>query len=382
MIAPMEEFERRVKNVRARMEKRSIDVLVIYSSPGSIRFGQRGHVMYVSGYEPYFGDAMVILPYDEGLDPVLEIDAASYFPTECTWIKDVRPPRDFVKTLGDYLSENGLKGVRVGFVGEYSMSPWLYNRFLTEVEAEFVNASDILEEERAVKSSYEIECIRKASEIAKKGFEAAAEFAKPGVTEAEIQAEVEKACRIAGSEFFPHYTMVTSGTEPTSESWWYGFRELRHGDPWLLDFGTMYRGYCCDVCRPLSIGPPSQEQRDVFELLLQAQKAGERVAREGVPASEVDRAVARVLREDFGVDWWGTGHGVGLEVHEWPFVGYSHILHSQAYRDMVLKENMVISIEPIVYRPEVGEMQIEDEFRITKTGCERLNDIPREVIQC
>jgi len=73
---------------------------------------------------------------------------------------------------------------------------------------------------------------------------------------------------------------------------------------------------------------------------------------------------------------------VGLEVHEWPFVGYSHVLHSQAYRDMVLKENMVISIEPIVYRPETGEMQIEDEFRITKTGCERLNDIPREIIQC
>ena len=382
MIAPMEEFERREASVRARMGERGIDVLVIYSSPGSLRFGQRGHVMYISGYEPCFGDTMVILPYDEGIEPVLEIDAAEYFPPKSTWIKDVRPPRDFVKTLKDYLRENNLVNARVGLVGEYSMSPWLYNRFLTEVEADFVNASDILENERAVKSSYEIECIRRASEIAKKGFEAAAEFAKPGVTGAEIQAEVEKACRIAGSEIFPHYTMVTSGTEDVYESWWYGFGKLKRGDLWLLDLGTTHRGYCCDICRTFVVGSPSQEQRDVFEGLLEAQKAGEKAAREGVLASEVDRAVAEVLRETFSIDWWGTGHGVGLEVHEWPFVGYSHVLHSQAYRDMVLRENMVISMEPAAYHPEVGEMQIEDEFRITKTGCERLNDIPREIIQC
>lgn len=382
MIAPLKEFSKRVGNIRARMKERDIDILVIYSAPGSLRFGQRGHVMYVSGHEPYFGDTMVILPCEESLSSVLELDASNYFPTESTWIKEVKPPTDYIKTLKEYLTENKLKKPKIGVVGEYSMSPSLYARFKREISEEILGASDILESERAVKSEYEIGCIRKTTQIAKKGIEAAAEFAKIGVSEAEIQGEVERICRIAGSEFFPHYTMVTSGREFTSQSWWYGNRKLESGDPWLLDFGTMYKGYCCDICRPFSVGVPSKDQKDVFEVLLQAQKAGERAAREGALASEVDKAVADVLFEAWKIEWWGTGHGVGLEAHEWPFVGYQRILHSEAYRDMRLKENMVISIEPIARLPEVGEQQVEDQFRITKTGCERLNDIPREIIQC
>ncbi|MCW3991085.1 MAG: Xaa-Pro peptidase family protein [Candidatus Bathyarchaeota archaeon] len=381
MIWPQEEFSRRLCNIRAKMRGRGLDVLVIYSGPGSMRFGQRGHVMYVSGHEPYFGDTMVILPLDESLSPVLEIGAAAYFPLEATWIEDVRPPGDFAQTLKKYLKENNLGKSKVGIVGEYTMSPPIYNHMKREVSRDIAAASDILENERAVKSEYEVDCIRKASQIAEKGIEEASQLGHSGVSEAAIQGGIERVCRIAGSEFFPHHTMVTSGKEPTSTSWWYGDRKLREGDPWLVDFGTMYKGYCCDICRPISVGTPSKEQEDVFEVLLRAQKAGERVAREGVLASEVDRAVAEVIMEAWGREWWGTGHGVGLEVHEWPFVGYQRILHSEAYRDMELRENMVISIEPIAYFPEAGEMQIEDEFRITRAGCERLNDIPREIIQ-
>jgi len=80
-------------------------------------------------------------------------------------------------------------------------------------------------------------------------------------------------------------------------------------------------------------------------------------------------------------DWWGVGHGVGLEVHEWPFIGYQRIRDDKAYRDRRLKANMVISIEPTIYLPAVGDLQIEDQFRVTKTGCERLNDIPKEIME-
>jgi Xaa-Pro aminopeptidase len=118
-------------------------------------------------------------------------------------------------------------------------------------------------------------------------------------------------------------------------------------------------------------------------VLLQAQEAAQKTAREGVLASEVDKATTDVLREAWGIDWYGTGHGVGLEVHEWPFIGYwKKIVDDEAYRDRRLKVNMVISIEPIAVRPEVGGMQIEDKFQITKTGCKRLNDIPQEIIEC
>lgn len=385
LFTPESEFLRRLKNVRAKMRDRGIDVLVIFSAPGSIRFGQRGHVLYVSGYEPYFGNTMVVLPCDENLSPLLEIDAADYLPPECTWIENVKSAGDHVKTLKNYLRETKLEKSRIGVVGEYSISPSLYARMLREFGRYQIEvASDILEDARAVKSEYEIKCVKAASQIAKKGIEAAAKFARPGVLESEIVGEIERVCRIAGSQGFPHHTMVASGKDQKHLGWWWycGTRKLKHGDPWLLDFGTMYNGYCCDIARPFSLGGPSRRQRDVFEVLVQAQEAAQKTSREGVLASEVDKAASDVLREVWkDKDWWGIGHGVGLEVHEWPFIGYQRILDDAAYRDRRLKANMVISIEPARYFPDVGELQIEDQFRVTKTGCERLNDIPKEIVQ-
>ncbi|UCE16556.1 MAG: aminopeptidase P family protein [Candidatus Bathyarchaeota archaeon] len=383
-MTPQNEFSKRLKNVRAKMKDRGIDVLVIYSAPGNIRFGQRGHVMYISGYEPYFGNTMVVLSRDENLSPLLEIDAANYFPSECTWIKNVKPAGDHVQTLKKYLRETKLEKSRVGVVGEYSMSPSLYARMRREIgQSQIEVASDIFESERAVKSEYEIQCIREASKIAKEGIEAAAKFARAGVSEAEIVGEIERVCRIAGSQGFPHHTMVTSGKDSKHLDWWWycGKRKLEHGDPWLLDFGTMYNGYCCDISRPFTLGAPSKKQKDVFQVLLQAQEAAQKTAREGVLASEVDKAVSNVLKETWDGDWWGIGHGVGLEVHEWPFIGYQNILDDEAYRDRRLKTNMVISIEPTIYLPEVGDMQIEDQFQVTKTGCKRLNDVPTEIME-
>ena len=132
------EFSRRVKNIRAKMGDRGMDVLVVYSGLGSLRLGQRGYVMYLTGYEPYFGDTMAILPRDENLDTLLELGEAHHFSPECTWVKNVKPARDHVNTLNEYLRENKLEKSKIGVMGEYTMSP-----------AKIEVASDILENERA-----------------------------------------------------------------------------------------------------------------------------------------------------------------------------------------------------------------------------------------
>ncbi len=382
---PQNEFSRRLLNIRSRMNERAIDILVIYSGPGSLRFGQRGHVMYVSGYEPYFGDTMVILPQDERFETLLELDEANHFAPATTWIETIESSIDHVNTLKKYLQDNKLTDQKIGIVGEYSMNPLLYSRFQKEIGSNQIElASDIIESERAIKSEYEIGCMCEAAKIAKKGIEAAANFARPGVLEAEIIGEIERVCRIEGSQFFPHYTMVISGMDQNYVRWWWhcSQRRLKEGDPWLLDFGTMYNGYCCDISRTFVLGSPSQKQKETFEVLRQAQEAAKNVVRAGVFASEVNKAASDVMKEAWGNETWGIGHGVGLEVHEWPFVGYHRITHDEAYKDTILKENMVISLEPAVYKPGIGDQQIEDQFLVTKTGSERLNDIPQEIIEC
>jgi Xaa-Pro aminopeptidase len=385
-MPPEEEFLRRLKNVRKQMEKRDFDALIIYSCPGSLRFGQRGHVVYMSNKEPYYSDTMMVLPQDEKSGALLEIEEAEYFASEYTWVEEIELSANHVNTAKEYLRRIGLNKPKIGIVGEYSMSPSLYACFQKEEAFSQVEpASDIIENERIVKSDWELQCIREASRIAKKGIEAAARFARPGILDLEITAEIEKVCRIAGSEFFPHYTMVSSGSDPKYHAWWWkcGQRPLQQGDMFLLDFGTMYASYCCDISRPFIVGQPSQAQKDAFEVLKQAQEAGRKAAREGALASDVDNAVRRIYRENWPEEKsWGGGHGVGLEVHEWPFIGYHDITHDNAYRDTRLRANTVISLEPTIGMPNVGDFQLEDEFVVTKTGAERLNDIPQEIIMC
>jgi Xaa-Pro aminopeptidase len=384
-MPPEEEFLRRHKNVRAQMEKRGFDALLIYSSHGSLRFGQRGHVMYMSNYETYFGDTMIVLPRDDEYDALLST-SSGFQPLDSTWIKEIELSANHVGTAREHFRKMGLKKPKIGIVGEYSMSPALYAGFQTESAFSQVEpASDIIENERMTKSDWELQNIREASRIAKEGIEAAARFARPGIRDLEITAEVERVCRLAGSEFFPHYTMVSSGPDLQYHSWWWkwGQRRLEEGDVCNLDFGTMYGNYCCDIARTLVVGQPSQMQEDVFGVLRQAQEAGRKAACEGALASDVAKAVRRVCsaawpEEEFRRE----GHGVGLEVHEWPFIGYDETTDDSAYRDTRLRANTVISLEPGVFIPDLGDFSVEDEFVVTETEGVRLNDVPQEIIVC
>ena len=385
MRIPGHEMDRRIANVRQRMAGRGLEALIVFASPGGLRFGQRGHVLYLSGYEAYFGDCMLLLPLDPTIDAVLVKDAADHFPETCTWITDVRAAGDRVKVVAEFLSDNGLERSSVGVAGEYSVSPALYARLLEEVgPARLETASDILEHERSVKSAYELECLKTAAAIAGQGLEAAARSMRPGVTESDVKGEVERVCRAEGSQAFPHYTMVVSGRDEAYTSGWWKCerRVLEAGDPVSIDFGTMYRGYCCDVSRPFVLGRASERQKDVLEVLLEAHHAAAAAARPGVHTSAVQAAANKSLTAAWGDrDWWGIGHGVGLEVHEWPFIGYQRIVDDGAYTDRVLEENMVISLEPTMALPDAGDFQIEDQFVVTGEGAVRLNDIPHEITE-
>lgn len=383
---PEEEIFRRFGNVRKKMSEKDIELLVVFSGPGSMRYGQRGHVLYLSGYEPYFGNSMMILPLDTKLEPVLETDSASYFPPECTWIKNQVEAGNHIEVIKDFLADNSLKPLKIGVAGEYSVSPLFFQRMIEELKpAKIEIVSSILEEERMVKSEFELECMRKTAQIAKKGFDAAAAFIKPGVTEADVVSEVERVCRKHGSQFFPHHTMVVSGKDENHlEYWWNcGRRKLEAGDPISMDYGAMYNGYCSDLCRPFVIGKASDKQKDVVKILVEAQQAAAEAAKPGVLGSVVDEAANKVMGKVWDIDKGpsGLGHGVGLEVHEWPFIGYQHMEDDEAYRDTVLEENMVISMEPMMFFSDTGDFQIEDQFVITKDGGVRLNDIPQIIFE-
>jgi len=184
--------------------------------------------------------------------------------------------------------------------------------------------------------------------------------------------------RAAGFERQAFDTIVGSGPHSALPHYRAGERVLTSGDLVVLDFGGVLDGYCCDLTRTVSIGPPSPEARRLYTAVYDAHQAAIAAIRPGVESTAVDAAARSVLEsrglgEAFG---HGTGHGLGLNVHEEP-----RITRPRSDVPAVpLVPGMVFTVEPGAYLAGFGGVRIEDDVLVTETGCEVLTSVPRELI--
>ena len=228
---------------------------------------------------------------------------------------------------------------------------------------------------RAVKDPAEIETLREAGRRISMVARRARTWIQPGRTERQIAAAVDAAMREAGFDRPAFETIVASGpnaalphARPTS-------RVVGDNEGVLLDFGGVYDGYCVDLTRTVHIGPMPDGFRRLFEAVREAQAAALGELRPGSLGAQVDGAARSVmvrhgLGEAFG---HGTGHGLGLEVHEEPRIS------PLAPAGEPLQAGMVVTIEPGAYVPGLGGVRIEDDVLVTEGGCELLTDVPIEL---
>lgn len=214
---------------------------------------------------------------------------------------------------------------------------------------------------RMLKSKQELEWMKHSAEIAVKGMRCAAEMMGAGRTELEVAAEVEHAMRLAGSEGTPFESIVASGRNSLFPHATVTGKKLRKGELVVVDIGARYKGYASDMTRTFAIDP-SRRQLRLIELVRAVQKLAIGKVRDGARASAVD-GVARDAISSAGYGKFyphGSGHGVGLEIHEPPSLAPNS-------KD-VLREGMVITVEPGVYIPGVGGARWEDMLEVTRTG--------------
>jgi Xaa-Pro aminopeptidase len=236
----------------------------------------------------------------------------------------------------------------------------------------------LVEQARMIKDAAEIAILRDAAARLGQVLPAVLGAVRLGVTERSIAAAIEASMREAGYERMAFDTIVASGPHSAMPHYRAGIRTLAAGDLLVLDFGGVLDGYCCDLTRTVSIGPPSREARRVYDAVRDAHAAAVAAVRPGVDASAVDAAARDLLRdrglgEAFG---HGTGHGLGLDVHEEPRIG-------RPRADMppvALAAGMVFTIEPGAYLPGFGGVRIEDDVLVTDSGCELLTSLPRELL--
>lgn len=235
--------------------------------------------------------------------------------------------------------------------------------------------TDLVEALRERKDAGEVEAIRRAGAIATRALERLLPLLRPGLTELAVAGLLEHALRDEGSEGFPFPTIVASGARSALPHASASARVVEAGDLLLLDFGAESGGYCSDITRTLVVGRSDERQREIHEVVREAQTLAVSGIHAGMTGEDAD-ALARdyIERRGFGDHFQHSlGHGVGLEVHEAPRLARRV--------ETPLPEGAVVTIEPGVYLPGWGGVRIEDDIHLGSAGPELLTHFPRELIE-
>jgi Xaa-Pro aminopeptidase len=231
-----------------------------------------------------------------------------------------------------------------------------------------------VEELRMVKDEAEIALLREACAITDRAFEAVLPEIRAGVTERAVAIALERAMVDFGAERPAFESIIASGPNGAVPHHHPGGRELQAGDLVTMDFGALYGGYHADMTRTVAIGEPAGWQRDLYDLVHRAQRAAVAAARPGADTKDVD-AAARDLIKDAGHGEaypHGLGHGVGLEIHEAPLMGYD--------KTGKLTDRVPITAEPGVYLTGRGGVRIEDTLVVRADGPELLTTTTKDLL--
>jgi Xaa-Pro aminopeptidase len=238
------------------------------------------------------------------------------------------------------------------------------------------NADDLISPLRQIKSPEELEAMTAAARIVDEVMAVIGPQVRPGVTEAELAAQVNLEMSRRGSRVESFDTGIIStgrldqrdaGTRLTTQP-------IRIGTSVSFDFGAVVDGYCSDFGRTIFVGEPDTEFRRVYELVIAAQAAGINAARPAVTAREVDRASRAVIEEGGYGKWFRhrTGHAIGLDVHEYPFISEED--------ETPLKPGMTFTIEPSIFWPGHLGARIEDVVVCEADGARKLNRYPEALV--
>ncbi len=237
-----------------------------------------------------------------------------------------------------------------------------------------VPAGAIVEDLRRVKDAGEVDRIRRACAIADDAFQALLPRLSDGVTERQFALELEFAMRergASGNSFDPIIASGPNGSKPHAVP---SERVIGRNELVVCDFGCIVEGYCSDMTRTVSVGDPGADARHLYEVVLESQQAGRARVAADVSCADVDRASRDIIAAAGWAEAFahGTGHGVGLEIHEAPRVA------SSASDTLLVGD--VVTVEPGVYLPGVGGVRIEDTVVVSATGAEPLTLTPKDLV--
>jgi len=251
----------------------------------------------------------------------------------------------------------------------------IYKEFSNKINAEAIPITGVIESFRSIKNLEEINNLRAACQIADRAFSRIIKDIRVGITEKELASKLSHYMVMEGSDTKPYGNILISGKRTSLLHGIPSNKTIEYGDFVLMDYGCGYNGYLSDMTRTVIVGKATTEQKEVYALEKRMLEDSIAVMVAGTMATDVYNASIEAIKDTkyFQYHYNGIGHGIGLFVHEIPFMG--------PRSNEILKENNVITIEPGIYIPNWGGVRIEDQILITKDGNEILTSSVRDLIE-
>jgi len=349
----------RLEKVRRIIQQKELDGVFI-SDPVNRRYlsgftGSTGYLLITRGKRLFITDFRYVQQAKQ----------------QCEGFEVVELPRDILEKINELVVELNIRDL--GFEDGH-VSFMQYTGMKEKLERTYLHPlGEAINHLRMVKNADEIRLIKTAVGITEKALEHIKPYIKPGVKEREIALEIEYFMRKKGASAAAFDFIVASGWRSALPHGVASDKTIQDGELITLDIGCKYEGYCSDMTRTFVVGTYSPKQREIYDIVLEAQTQVLSLMKPGMTGIEVD-SIARDVIERAGYGEYfghGLGHGVGLQIHESPSL-------SQKGKT-VLEPGMVVTVEPGIYLPDFGGVRIEDLVVIKEDGIENLNNSSKEL---
>ena len=353
-------YQRRLDNLKNKLNTLNLDGMYVTNLT---------NVRYLTGFTGSAGSLLIL-------------DNAEHFFTDGRYIEQSKTQVQNCKIhiVGgahfQSIKNNNLitNNASIGFESDY-VSVNLYESFRELIPSiKWQKTSGIIEKIAAIKDSLEIESLKTAIEITDDVFDKIIPELKAGAKEKDIAAKISYLFKTHGAEGDSYDPIIASGHLGALPHARPSDKEFEKEDFVVMDFGALYNGYHADMTRTVVIGASTEKHKEIYNIVLESQLAGIRVAKAGLTGAELDAACRKVIIDagygDKFID--STGHGIGLEVHTYPRIS--------SFNKKPLLENYVVTIEPGIYLAGWGGVRIEDDCWIQSQGCVPLNRSTKEML--
>ena len=361
----------RIERLREKMRDQQLDAILI-TNPENRRY-----LSGFTGHDSGADSAGTLLVTADGMTLITDGRYIEQAEGECPGVTIVKREGKYAPLVAETLLATA--AARVGFEATHvtvatrdDLANAVKEKAGDKPVPELVATRSLIEPLRAVKDPDELEAIERAVAITDETFAHICGYLRAGLTEKQVAQEIERYMLEQGAEGLAFDTIVASGPNAALPHAVPTARPLGLGEPITIDMGARFAGYCADMTRTVCLGVPGDEAQQVYDLVLRAQQTCEDGIRPGMTGQQADALARDTFTAAGRGDQYlhGTGHGLGLEIHEDPRLG-------QYAEDSTLEPGMVITVEPGLYVAGWGGIRIEDTALVTEDGIRVLTRSPK-----